>query len=498
MSGICLCLTASNPMDSLADIARCGPVLSTAEWRVDMVSADMRERVGEAAALRSPPLPLVLTLRLERDGGLWGADGETEEERESLLVSLLDSGDWSWVDLEHDRPMPRAAAAAERNGVRIIRSLHDFQGTLLDRPVSELAALVRTAAASGAVPKIAVQCRGSRDLLKLARLGIAAADVREKIILGMGEYGAPSRILSERFGSLWTYSSPKGSGSGSPAAPGQLDPDVLTARYRFSEITGETPLYAVAGNPAAHSRSPEIHNRWLQLSGLPGTYLPIRTDDPAALLETCDILGIRGLSVTVPHKERMMKLCDYAGDAASRMGAANTLVRGGDCWRARNTDGAGFLADLMDALEPGEGIDGRKVLIIGAGGAARAAAYALGDAGARLIILNRSAGKARRLASEVGGFANHLKPESSAMLDNVDIAVQTTSVGMHPDEEADPIPWWDFQGCSLAYDMIYEPACTRFLKRAAAGGVRTRCGAGMLEAQAALQFQIFTGRRPPG
>ena len=505
MRGICLCLTAANPKDSLGSISRCASEVSMAEWRVDMVSPGMRGRVGTAAAGRSPRLPLVLTVRLQADGGRWGAEGETEEQREELLVSLLESGEWNWVDLEHDRPMAAAAAAAKSRGAHIIRSLHDFEGTLLDRPVSELAALVRSMAEDGAVPKIAARCRGSRQLLTLARLSIAAAEVKDKILLGMGEYGAPSRILSERFGSLWTYSLPGRPGGDEPAAaPGQLDTDVLKKLYRVDEITADTPLYAVAGNPAAHSRSPEIHNRWLQSAGLPGTYLPMRTDDAGALLEICDILGITGLSVTVPHKRRVMELCDYAGEAASRIGAANTLVRGGDGWRARNTDAAGFLADLRDALAAANassgsdgGLEGRRVLIIGAGGAARAAAHALRDAGARLIILNRSVEKARGLASEAGGFAGHLNPQSLNLLDDVHIAVQTTSVGMHPNEEADPVPWWDFQGCFLAYDMIYEPACTLFLKRAAAAGVHTRGGAGMLEAQAALQFEIFTGRVPP-
>ncbi len=138
-----------------------------------------------------------------------------------------------------------------------------------------------------------------------------------------------------------------------------------------------------------------------------------------------------------------------------------------------------------------------RALIIGAGGAARAAAFALADAGVSLVILNRTLGKAETLAGAVGAVAGELNETSRTLLSGgIDIVIQTTTVGMHPDSEADPIPWFDFKGTRLVYDMVYQPPETRLLIRAGMAGVKTLNGLAMLDAQARLQFELFTGRKP--
>ena len=470
-----------------------------AEMRLDLLNPSERLKVLDLPGLAG--IPLILTIRLPDDGGLWGKYGESEKDRDILFMSLLESGAWTYIDLEHDRTMADVAAVADAGGTRIIRSMHDFDGTLLDLPVSDLAGMIRRMAEGGSIPKLAARCTGSRQLLALARTAIATESVGAKVILGMDEYGTPSRILADRFGSVWTYASvPGGPGEAPAAAPGQLDPKTLESLYRFSDINKSTPLYAVIGDPIAHSLSPIIHNGWLRSAGLKGTYLPIRADDIAALLETCDIWGLRGLSVTVPHKEKALALCDYSGYPARRIGAANTLLRAGDGWRARNTDAAGFLEPLPDAMGLGsvEELQGKKALILGAGGAARAAVYALIDAGMKLVILNRTIDKARRLAEETGQAWGPLSDEALPLLEGgIDLLVQTTSVGMHPNENADPAPWLNPRECSLVYDMIYEPVETVLLARARSAGVRTLNGSGMLEAQARLQFEMFTGIQAP-
>ena len=478
-------------------IGRYRPYFDMVELRLDLLkpserslAADLPEQAG---------VPTILSARLPRDGGNWETDPSSEAARETVLVQLLESGGWAFVDLEADLVLADVEEAARASGTRIIRSKHDFSSTLLQAPISTLVQLVRSMGEGGAVPKLAVSCENSRQLLALTRAAIALEDVREKILLGMNEYGSPSRILADRLGSLWTYSSAMDEGSGPPAAPGQLDPKTLQELYRYRDIDARTPLYGVIGNPIAHSRSPLIHNQWLQDSGLPGCYLPIRSDDAAATLETCDILGIRGLSVTVPHKETALRLCDYSGYLARRIGAANTLLRAGDGWRARNTDAAGFLAPLPAALGVSgqESLKGMRALIIGAGGAARAAVYALSDAGMSLVILNRTLSKAEALAGEVGAVAGRLEESSRSLLSaGIDVVIQTTTVGMHPDVEADPIPWFDFRGTRLVYDMIYEPRETRLLARARSCGLETLNGLAMLDAQARLQFELFTGQTP--
>ncbi len=468
-----------------------------AEMRLDLLEPSERLKAVNLPEIAG--IPLILTIRLPEDGGLWGNAGETESERIKLFETMLDSGGWAYIDLEYKRPMDAAVRAALSSDTRIIRSIHDFKGTLLSLPVADLASSIRGIAEEGNIPKIAARCTGSRHLLTLARTALATESVVEKVLLGMEEFGAPSRILAERFGSLWTYAS-SANGPEGAAAPGQLDPETLIKMYRYKDIGKSTALYGVVGNPVSHSLSPSIHNRWLRESGLKGTYLPIKSDDLAALIETCDIWGLTGLSVTVPHKQTALSLCDYSGHLARSIGAANTLLRAGDGWRGRNTDAEGFLKPLPAAmnLRSIEELKGKKALIIGAGGAARAAVYALTDVGMHLVILNRTTDKARHLAEEAGQKWGALTEESLPLLaDGVDLAVQTTTVGMFPNTDADPIPWWKPGNCSLVYDMIYKPAETLFLARARKSGVRIMNGAGMLEAQARLQFELFTGKQAP-
>jgi len=497
VSSLCLCLTSSSFNGAIAQLERYGEYIDMAEMRLDLLNPDERHK-----ALKLPQItgiPLILTIRLPQDGGKWGEFGESEEERILLFKKMLESGGWTFVDLEDNRLMADTQAAALSSGVRIIRSVHDFQGSLLNLPVAEISGQIRRIADKGYIPKIATRCTGSRQLLTLARTAVSTESVKDKVLLGMDEYGIPSRILAHRFGSLWTYSSAAG-GPGEPvsAASGQLDPETLTNLYRFRDIDDSTALYGVTGNPIAHSLSPELHNRWLQDSGLNGTYIPIRSDDMAALVETCDIWGLKGLSVTVPHKKKALSLCDYADISARSIGAANTLLRGGDGWRARNTDAEGFLKTLPAAmnLRSIEELNGKKALIIGAGGAARAAVYALTKAGMKLVILNRTIEKARHLAEETKQQWGALSPESFSLLEGgVDLAVQTTNVGMFPDSSSDPIPWWNPSGCLLVYDMIYQPEETVLLARSRGVGINTKNGSGMLEAQARIQFELFTGRK---
>jgi 3-dehydroquinate dehydratase/shikimate dehydrogenase len=499
VSSLCLCLTESSYEGSLSQLNRYRPYIGMVEMRLDLL--DPTERIKAADLPFTAGMPTILTIRLPDDGGNWGKKGETEDEREELLITLLRTGQWTYVDLEYNRLMEKVAVAANDAGTRVIRSRHDFKGTMLDLPVSELAGIVRGMGEDGSIPKLAVCCTGSRQLLTLARTALATESQESKVLLGMGEFGTPSRILAERLGSAWTYTSANGRGKDAPlAAPGQLDPASLQNLYRYSKINQSTPLYAIAGDPISHSQSPRLHNNWLQSAELEGTYLPIRVDDIAAFVETCDIWGIRGLSVTVPHKEKALALCDYSGHLARRIGAANTLLRAGDGWRARNTDAEGFVRPLPDAMELNslDDLKGKRALIIGAGGAARAAVYALTDAGMNLIILNRTEEKARRLAEETGNQWGVLSEKSLPLLaDGVDLAVQTTSVGMHPDVKSDPAPWWNPENCTLVYDMIYDPVETVFLSRARSAGVNTMNGSGMLEGQARLQFELFTGHQAP-
>ncbi|MDT8299136.1 MAG: type I 3-dehydroquinate dehydratase, partial [Spirochaetaceae bacterium] len=248
---ICLRLSSPTVKGILALIEHCRAYADLAEIRIDLLEPE--ERKNLAALPEAAGIPLILSAR-------WPAGaGELETERTQLLTNLLDSGGWAYVDLEDNRSMDRVADAARSNRVRTIRSRFDFHGTLLDGTVGELAAWIRSVAAQGDLPKLETLCTGSRQLLTLVRAALATQDIRDKVLLGLGEYGAASRLLSGRLGSLWTYGSPE-------------DIRTLDILYRLREFTHDTPVYAVVGNPVAHSRSPTIHNTWLREAGLPGTY----------------------------------------------------------------------------------------------------------------------------------------------------------------------------------------------------------------------------------
>ncbi len=504
-SRLCLCLTAPTCEGVLKQIERYGAFIDMAELRADLLEPGERRKIGELPSLVGMNIPLILTARLREDGGRWGLSGERIEDRETFFLQQLESGGWAYADLEYNRPMPHVVSAAASAGCRIIRSHHDFSGNLLSASPEELASMIRNMAAEGGIPKLAVSCKSGRDVLTLAQAAKAAGDVSEKVLLGMGEYGAPTRILAQRLGSAWTYASSAGLPDDPPAAaPGQIDPETLRNLYGFHEIEAQTPLYGIAGNPVSHSLSPQIHNGWLRKAGLPGTYLPFLTDDLKVLLELCDLWGVTGLSVTVPHKKEALALADRAESLAKTIGAANTLVHSTGGWTAWNTDVDGFLAPLFSALNgeegkegEGEKLEGLRALVIGAGGAARAAVHALSNAGADVLVLNRTVSKAQILAEEVGGTAGPLSAESLPLLNGTDIVVQTTTVGMHPNESGDPVPWWNLSGCSLVYDMIYAPEETVFLRRARNAGIPTLNGSGMLEAQARAQFGLFTGTKAP-
>ena len=497
MSEICLILNAPDMEGVILQVEENRRYIDLAELRVDLLKPSERARAAELPD--RVQIPLILTIRLAEDGGRWGMDGESEAERVGLFLSLLNSASWCFVDLEGNRPLPEVCGAAEAVGAEIIRSTHDFSDGLLSGPVSALVNLIRRLGAEGSIPKIAANCAGSAALLNLARAALATESMDRKILIAMGEYGTPSRILSQRHGSLWTYASSTRPGRMEPQL-GRLQPRTLEENYRFREMDRFTPLFAVVGNPIAHSKSPIIHNRWFQDLGMEGTYIPIRTNNLAATLETCDIWGISGLSVTTPHKGAALDLADSASDLARKIGSANTLIKTPGAWRAENTDAEGFLQSLKDGMgiNPSEELSGRRALIIGAGGSARAVAHALSNAGMKLIILNRSIDKAQSLAEECGVEWGPLdKKTLPELAKGIFLAVQTTSLGMPPNEKVDPIPWWNPAGCPFVYDVVYGVGPTPFLKRAHAAGCQIIDGLAMLEAQARLQFQLFTGIDPP-
>lgn len=465
-------------MARAADLARANTA------RIDLVElrADFLDR-RELPHLRRFPamigLPAILTVRRAAEGGRFCGD---EPARRRLIAAA--AGGYRYVDLESDadRSFDQAAPA----NVRVIRSLHDTNGV----PAS-LGQILRELPRSPAeIAKAAVTPRTGAELVDVieAARGLSASPADgERIVIGMGRFGVPTRILAAHLGNYLTFCS-LGARS---AAPGHLDPDAMVDLYRFRSIHAGTRVLGVVGAPVSHSRSPQIHNPALAAAGIDAVYVPIELDDLAELDRLARLLPLDGCSVTIPHKGGAARMSD-ASETVRRVGACNTLVRTPNGWRGENTDAHGFLAPLRrTAPAP------RRAAVIGAGGAARAVVFALRSLGAELLILNRTAERARALAQEHGARSARLDSSGLAQIPAFsELIVQTTSMGL-PGNPGDPLASYEFGGHEMVYDLVYGDGLTPMLQRARDAGCAIIDGGQMLAEQAYEQFRLFTGRPFP-
>ncbi|HJT97503.1 MAG TPA: shikimate dehydrogenase [Rhodanobacteraceae bacterium] len=257
-------------------------------------------------------------------------------------------------------------------------------------------------------------------------------------------------------------------------------------------------LYAVFGQPISHSLSPRIHAMFGEALGIALEYRAIETgrSDFRAALDAFAKAGGRGANVTLPLKEDAFALCEETSARARRSGSVNTLIRQDGGWRGDSTDGAGFLRDLV--LRHRFDVAGRRCLLVGAGGAARAVAFALADAhAAEVAIVNRTAERARALASAIGESCRAAVVEWSALASEnaFDLVVNATSAGHGGGALA--LPRVLVASDTVCYDLSYGSAAAPFLAWAeAAGAMRTSDGLGMLVEQAAESFAIWHGQAP--
>jgi 3-dehydroquinate dehydratase/shikimate dehydrogenase len=518
MSRICLTLAGPDCASNLHTLKEYAGCWQAAELRLDLIPHDLASVADFLAAVADLPgaaetlgsgeagdFSLILTLRRPEDGGNFPG---TAAEGELILLKILETAGrrefWESlapilaVDIEQQSPMRELEGRLDSLGVTRIRSAHYFDG-LPEDPAEELSAL----SAGGAVPKLAAMPRGLAELAALINAGRSFAASRpgsRAIIVGMGEYGLPTRIMPEKLASHIGFAAAGGS-----VAPGQPDCRELHRAYRSRPVTPDTPVFAVVGNPVSHSRSPEYHNRRFADAGVDALYIPLLCDDPMQLPALSQLAGIRGLSVTIPHKETVRAILDEEDDASSVIGACNTVVRGSDGrWRGYNSDVPGFLAPLAGHIPEGTGSVGESgtgrpgATVIGAGGAARAAVYALLEGGYDILLLNRSAPRREEVAalfrSRYPGrvTAAPLDAGSAELVRRFrGIIVQTSPVGMTGKVGGDPLAFYPFCGDELVYDIIYTQPETPILRRAAAAGCAVINGWPMFLAQAQRQSELF-------
>ncbi|MFO0965549.1 MAG: shikimate dehydrogenase [Gemmataceae bacterium] len=433
--------------------------------------------------LAGKPCPLIATVRRAQDGGRWGG---TEEERLMLLRQAIVAG-FDYVDLETD-----VADGIRRFGaVKRIISYHNLRNTPAD--LDEL--YEKMCGQDPDIVKIAVTAQQPEDNLRV--LDLVRKQTKPTIAHCMGDLGTCSRVLGARFGAPFTYAAFNKERS---LAPGIFSYEDLKRVYQYEDITSDADIFGVIGDPVAHSLSPLIHNRSFRDEKVNAVYVPFRVPrgELADFLKSFETLGVRGYSVTLPHKEAAAKLAPEVDEAVELIGAANTLVKTPDGWHAFNTDGQAAIDSLREHL-PKDSVGGpghlsnRTVLVLGAGGVARALAFSLQREGVPLSITNRTAERAQALAHEVGCKAIDWGARHSVVCDTL---INCTSVGMHPNVDECPIHASFLKPGLMVFDTIYTPETTMLIREAQSRGCHVLTGVDMFVRQAGLQFKLFTGKAP--
>jgi 3-dehydroquinate dehydratase/shikimate dehydrogenase len=446
------------------------------ELRLDYINGEINLK----RLLHHRPCPVIITCRREADGGKWKGDEET---RTMLLRTAIAEG-VEYVDLEED-----VARTIRRYGpTKRIVSMHDFHKTPAN--LSEIHA--RLAAQDADIVKLSTMANVPHDNLRMLQL-MAQSHV-PTVGMCMGEIGTPSRILAAKFGAPFTYSTFHHERA---LAPGQLSYRHMNDIYHYDAINKETQVFGVIADPIAHSLSPIVQNAAFAHDGLNCLYVPFRV--PAEHLEQfmadAKPLGVRGLSVTIPHKEAVLEFCTKVDGATRAIGAANTLIFEDAQILGFNTDYRAAMTSLDKVLpESSVPLAGRTALVLGAGGAARALAFGLKRRGAHVLIAGRTLAKAEQLADWVGGRAIDWEHRHSA---KVDVLVNATPVGMHPNVDETPYDMHYLRPPAIVFDTVYNPEQTLLLKEARQRNCKVISGVEMFIRQAALQYKHFTGRDAP-
>ncbi len=488
---ICVPVRVQREAELEPAIRSAAEVADIVELRLDYLAKVEHERAFQFLRdhLSGEHTPMILTFRPAEEGGQAQADYEA---RHGFWITLNKLSVSALMDLELDLAEGFAAEKAAIDWNRVICSHHDFRGIPPD--LDQI--YERMAATPARVLKIAVQANDATDCLPIFHLlDRAQREGRKMITIAMGQAGIMTRILGPSRGSFLTYGAFV---SESSTAPGQITARELREVYRIDKINQQTEVIGLMGRPVSHSLSPQIHNAGFEASGVNAVYIPFEVRDAGQFMhglvhprsrELNWKLG--GLSVTAPHKSVVIEFLDWIDPPAKEIGAVNTIIARGDELHGYNTDAAGFIGPLK--LKFGT-LQGARCAIVGAGGGARAALWALRSEGVSASVFARDPDKARLLAKE---FSAETQLVSDASFAGFDLVVNATPLGTRGVYEHETVATVDqLRGVRLAYDLVYNPVETRFLREGRAAGCETLSGIEMLLAQAIEQFKIWIGEEP--
>lgn len=488
---ICIALSSRSVDDLLRKSAVHAQEFPFQELRLDDLDGldDMDDRTVIFSSLRAhlaalPNLVVIATCRGKASGGHFQG---TPEDEFHILREAVHAGCHA-VDLaieSAERLPPEAVRQLQALGAAVLVSWHDFHGTPDLQPI-----LQRMRRFAPDLYKIVPTAATLADNLQLLRLFERAGEQERVPIVGiaMGEAGVMSRVLGVRGGSAFTFAA---AALEEGTAPGQLDARTLRDLYRLASLNKETQLFGVAGDPIRSSMSPLMLNTAFQRASQDAVYLPLRTHNATELFQVARALPLQGFSVTMPLKQAVLPFVQHIDPLAARIGAVNTVRREPDgSFSGFNTDAAGITAPLERRID----LRDARVLVLGAGGAARAAVFACAERGAKVSILNRTFETAEKLATEAGAEA--LRSESLPSLPPFDVLINATPAGMRGNPAELPLAPDDLRA-KLVFDLVYNPLKTPLLKAAQARGLETIAGVEMFVHQGARQFELWTGRQAP-
>jgi len=474
---ICAVVAAPDAGSFWHQLERALELSQTVELRLDLLKNDSEIRKFlKRLAGSTPRANLIATCRRRPGGG--GYAGSIAKQLLHLSAAVRAGCAWYDLEIETRRECPREMLAVLAGEGRQLISGHFFKRA----PANLKSAAAELTARRPDAIKVAAHCDSLQDGLRLLRL---AHGRRNVIVVPMGEAGLPARILALREGSALAYAAVD-----TATAPGQLSFAEMKNLYRADRLTRKTRVYGVIGDPIGHSLSPVMQNAGFQARAIDAAFLPFLVRDLKDFMGAIAPLGISGFAVTLPHKQAILHHLEGCDPLAAAIGAVNTVVvRGGGMLYGYNTDYIGVLRALEDCMA----LRGSRVLVLGAGGAARAVAFALATAGATVSICARRPARAKQLARAVGGTMIERQRLRREFFDAI---VNATPVGMHPLAGKSPLEA-DELNCRLIFDTIYRPRSTKLLQLAARRGIETVSGLEMFVAQGTAQWEIWTGERAP-
>jgi 3-dehydroquinate dehydratase/shikimate dehydrogenase len=482
---ICVAICGSTVPELIARAEAALPESQFLEFRLDCLGREEQPDVALAPIAQfldaHRDIVAIATCRRKIFGG--GFSGTLMDEL-NVLAAATEAG-FAIVDLEIE--------SAEQCSAFELQTLHEADAALLisfhdfEKHIDLESIFARIQRFEPDFIKIVSTARTLTDSLELLQWMKHRSGDAQLVGIAMGEAGIVSRILSLRTGSAFTFAA---ASEGTATAPGQIVVRTLKDLYRVEELDQATRVYGVAGNPVSHSLSPLMQNSAFRRERLNSVYLPLKTESIEDLLNLARQLPLSGVSITMPLKQKVLPFLANMDPLTAKLGACNTIRTGADGkFYGFNTDVAG----VVRPLEKRMALKGASVLVLGAGGAARAAVYGLADKGAKVFLWSRKEAVACELAASAGATCISRQEIRATSFDVLINATPCGMTGNHHPLPLEPEEW----NARLVFDLVYNPLETPLLQEAHARGIATIQGVEMFVHQGARQFELWTGKPAP-